>query len=179
MISSYSIYSRIKTTLFKATTRDATVLCATRNTTIEHGNTPEWDATSEQAVTNKPSGQRMPPTDGRKPSPEELRQPTPFLPSRTTAIKTNRLANAPIRCAPRSYLHSYLTRRPSTPIDTDIECEFTIGNHAGKLKHTKRNSTDPHRVDDDGDWEPLGYPYELRCGVYHQRAMNYAAVSTH
>ena len=79
MISSYSIYSRIKTTLFKAMTRDATVLCATRNTTIEHGNTPEWDATSEQAAANKPSGQRMPPTDGRKPFHEELRQSTPFL----------------------------------------------------------------------------------------------------
>ena len=40
-IFSYSIYSRITTTLCKAMTRYATVLCATRNTTIEHGNTPE------------------------------------------------------------------------------------------------------------------------------------------
>ena len=59
-------------TLCKATTRYATVLCATRYTTIEHGNTPEWDATSEQAATNKPNGQQMPPTDGQKPFHEEL-----------------------------------------------------------------------------------------------------------
>ena len=39
-------------TLCKATTCDATVLCETRNTTIEHSNTPEWDAMSEQAATN-------------------------------------------------------------------------------------------------------------------------------
>ena len=54
----------------------------------------------------------------------------------------------------------------------------------------KCNSTDPHRVDDDGDWEPHGYPYELRrgvyhqsatlrCGVYHQSATLYAAVLMH
>ena len=52
---------------------------------------------------NKPNGLRMPPADGRKRSPEELRQTTPFLPPRTTAITTNRLANAPNQNAnPRS-----------------------------------------------------------------------------
>ena len=56
MISLYSIYSRITTTLCKATARDATVLCATRNTMIEHGYTPEWDATSEQVATNSRPG---------------------------------------------------------------------------------------------------------------------------
>ena len=77
-ISLYSINSRIMTILRKATTRDTTVLRAMRNTTIEHGKTPEWDATGEQAATTKPNGLRMPPTDGRKPF-HELRQSTPFL----------------------------------------------------------------------------------------------------
>ena len=43
-------------TLCKTTTRDATVLHATRNTKIEHGNTPEWAATSEKAATNSRTG---------------------------------------------------------------------------------------------------------------------------
>ena len=81
-------------TLRKATTRHATVLRATRNTTIEHGNTPEWDATSEQTATNKPSGQRMPPTDGRKPFHEELRQSTPFY-NANDAITANWLPHKP------------------------------------------------------------------------------------
>ena len=33
------------------TTRDETVQCATRNATTEYGNTPEWDAMSDQAAT--------------------------------------------------------------------------------------------------------------------------------
>ena len=37
--------------LCKTTTRDATVLCATRNTMTKHGNTSEWDAMSDQATT--------------------------------------------------------------------------------------------------------------------------------
>ena len=65
--------------------------------TIEHGNTREWYAMSEQATTNKPNGLRMPPADGRKPSPKELRQSTPLLPLRTTAITTNCLSHRPPR----------------------------------------------------------------------------------
>ena len=34
-------------------------------------------------------------------------------------------------------------------------------------------------MDDDGGWEPLGHPYELRCGVYTPMLYGYAAVSTH
>ena len=37
--------------LCKMMMRDTTILCATRNMTTEHGNTPEWDATSDQAAT--------------------------------------------------------------------------------------------------------------------------------
>ena len=36
--------------LGKMMMHDATVLCVTRNTTTEYGNTPEWDATSDQAA---------------------------------------------------------------------------------------------------------------------------------
>ena len=59
---------------------------------------------------------------------------------------------------------------------SNLQCESTIGSRAGQSKHTKCNSPDPHRVDDDGSWEPLGYPYEHRCSVYHQSATLYAAV---
>ena len=65
-------------------------------------------------------------------------------------------ANASIRCAPRSYLHSYLTRRPSTPIDTDIECESTIGSHAGKSKHTEMQF---YRPTPSGRRRRLGAPW--------------------
>ena len=61
----------------------------------------------------------------------------------------------------------------------NLQCESIIGSHAGKSKHKKCNSTDPHQVDDNSDWEPLGYPYKPFYGVYHQSAMNYTAVSTH
>ena len=47
----------------------------------------------------------------------------------------------------------------------------------GKWKHTKCNSTDPRRVDDDGGSEPFGYLYKLRCGVYTPMLYGYAAVS--
>ena len=34
-------------------------------------------------------------------------------------------------------------------------------------------------IANDGDWEPLGYTYELCCGVYHQSVTLYAAVLMH
>ena len=76
-----------------------------------------------------------------------------------------------MRCAPRSHLHSYLTRRPSTQSipNPNTRSATTPANRS----IAKCNSTDPHRVDDDGDWEPLGYPYERRYGVYHQSTTQY------
>ena len=43
----------------------------------------------------------------------------------------------------------------------------------------KCNTPDPHRVDNDGSWEPLGYPYQLPCGVYHQSTTLYTTVLMH
>ena len=62
----------------------------------------------------QPSGKRMSPTDGRKPSPEELRQSTPFLPARTMAITTNRLANAPNLMRTPMHLHTVPPRSDPT-----------------------------------------------------------------
>ena len=76
-------------------------------------------------------------------------------------------ANAPIQCALRSYLHSYLTRRPST-----LSIPISNANHDRQPRRridAYRNAILPTHT----EWatiavgSPLGYPYEPRCGVQH------------
>ena len=45
-------------------------------------------------------------------------------------------------------------------------CQCTESATPANRSIAKCNSTDPYRVDDDGGWEPIGYPYKLRCGPY-------------
>ena len=79
-------------------------------TNDEHGRTPEWDSICNQAATittdkvaiteakrprtrsataMEPSGQRMPPIDGRKPLNEEQPKSMPFLPREDDAVIAN------------------------------------------------------------------------------------------
>ena len=93
------------------------------------------------------------------------------------AFKTNLLANVPNQTCTPMHLH---------PIPPRSEPTVQIHNAyprsaAMPANRSIRNAILPTHT----EWmttavgSPLGYPYELRCGVYHQSAMNYAAVSTH
>ena len=63
----------------------------------------------------------------------------------------------------RSHAGNRMPRRPRRPHRrADVMSEATPVNRCVP----KRKSTDPHRVDGECGWEPLGYPYNQHCGAY-------------